>query len=96
MPTSLAELCDCELRQATPGQAPTSWTCGLEGARGGTYCIEKSVFETQVGRILEGDNNGGQAPLSPRLAPRANEYCLCPEYRKAETPRDRRRAGARA
>lgn len=92
---SLSEATERELLQAIRyGQALASWTCGFEGARGGMYCVEKAEFESQVGRILDGDSDGDQAPHSPRLAPRANEYCLCPECEKAATPRTRRRAGA--
>ena len=85
--SSIAAVTDRELRKAIRyGQALAAWTCGFEGARGGMYCVEQSVFESQVARILEGDDDGDQPLQPPRLAPRATEHCLCPECEKAETP----------
>jgi len=36
------------------GQALAAWNCGFEGARGGMYAIDKSLFCSQINDILEG------------------------------------------
>lgn len=40
------------------GQALAAWTCGFEGARGGMYFSDKSLFDEQIKLILKGDVSG--------------------------------------
>ena len=85
--TALSATTAAELREAIRyGQALAAWTCGFEGARGGMYGVERSVFELQIGRILQGVDGDG-LPEPSRSTPRAPEPCLCPECEKAETRR---------
>ncbi|SRR5579883_3520425 len=89
--TALSRATGPQLREAIRyGQALAAWTCSFEGARGGMYCVERSAFELQVGRILEGGGEGDGLPEPSPTTPRAPEPCLCPECEKAETPRARR------
>jgi sugar/nucleoside kinase (ribokinase family) len=93
--TALAGATAPQLRHAIRyGQALAAWTCGFEGARGGMYCVERSMFESLVERILQGDGDG-DAPLEPsRSTPRAPQPCLCPECEKAQAHQARRSSRA--
>jgi fructokinase len=81
---ALAGATSLQLRHAIRyGQALAAWTCGFEGARGGMYCVERSTFESMVGRILNGDPDRNGTPEPSRSTPRTPEPCLCPECEKA-------------
>jgi sugar/nucleoside kinase (ribokinase family) len=43
------------------GQALAAWNCGFEGARGGMYAVEKSAFEIQISRLLQGQFDSSMA-----------------------------------
>jgi fructokinase len=43
------------------GQTLAAWNCGFEGARGGMYAIDRSNFEVQISRLLQGQLDNSMA-----------------------------------
>jgi len=49
------------------GQALAAWNCGFEGARGGMYRIDKSLFFESIKRLAAGDTFHPPEPESEML-----------------------------
>lgn len=57
------------------GQALAAWNCGFEGARGGMYAIEQSVFDAQIDRLLSGKVGNEPETLVEAMPA---EFIACP------------------
>jgi fructokinase len=56
------------------GQAMAAWNCGFEGARGGMYAVDQTVFSAQVNAIL----TGRPQPISKPMTKMQNSPVACP------------------
>ena len=58
------------------GQALAAWNCSFEGARGGMYVADRSEFESQINRLINGGCLGGVE--SHQGASESRQAVMCP------------------
>jgi fructokinase len=58
------------------GQALAAWNCGFEGARGGMYAVERSLFDDQIDAVASGRPES--VLVESRRISRSNRPVVCP------------------